>query len=145
MQIIQANIKDVEQLAILFNQYRVFYGQKPDLKNAKLFLEERITKEESVIFIAIQNSEDVAFTQLYPSFSSVGMSKIWILNDLYVAENYRQQGIAEQLIQHVINYSKTTGRKKVALSTAYDNLTAQRLYEKIGFSKDDYFNYEIVV
>ena len=145
MEIIEASIKDIEQVAVLFNEYRMFYEQKSDIESAKIFLEERITKGESVIFIAIENGEYVAFTQLYSSFSSVGLSKIWILNDLYVLENYRKKGIAEQLIKHVFNYSKTTERKKVTLSTAYDNFIAQKLYEKIGFSKDNSFYYEIVV
>ena len=145
MEIIEASIKDIEQVAVLFNEYRMFYKQKSDIESAKIFLEERITKGESVIFIAIENGEYVAFTQLYSSFSSVGLSKIWILNDLYVLENYRKKGIAEQLIKHVFNYSKTTERKKVTLSTAYDNFIAQKLYEKIGFSKDNSFYYEIVV
>jgi ribosomal protein S18 acetylase RimI-like enzyme len=145
MEIIQADTENLDDLSQLFDQYRIFYAQKSDVENAKAFLEKRITQNESVIFIAIQNGEYVAFTQLYPSFSSVSMSKIWILNDLFVIENYRKQGVAEQLIKHVINYCKTTGRKKVALSTAYDNVTAQKLYHKIGFSKDDYFNYEITV
>lgn len=73
------------------------------------------------------------------------MCEIWILNDLYIEENYRKQGAAEKLINYVIQYSKITRRKKVALATAYDNLSAQKLYEKIGFSKDDYVNYEIIV
>ncbi len=145
MEIIQAEIKDVEKLSNLFDQYRIFYKQNSNIENAKVFLEKRILQNESVIFIAVQNGEYIGFTQLYPSFSSVGMCEIWILNDLYIEENYRKQGAAEKLINHVIQYSKITRRKKVALATAYDNLSAQRLYEKIGFSKDDYFNYEIVI
>ncbi len=145
MKIIQADVEHLDNLSHLFEQYRIFYGQKSDIENVKIFLEERIIKEESVVFIALQNGECVGFTQLYPSYSSVSLCKIWILNDLYVAKNYRKLGVAQHLIEHVIEYSKNTGRKKVLLSTAYDNLTAQRLYEKIGFSKDDYFNYEITV
>ena len=145
MEIIEASIKDIEQVAVLFNEYRMFYAQKSDIESAKVFLEERITRSESVIFIAIENDEYVAFTQLYPSFTSVGISRIWLLNDLYVSENYRKKGIGEQLIQHVFNYSKTTERKKVLLSTDNDNFIAQKLYERIGFVRDNCFFYEKVI
>ena len=90
----QATINDLEQLSILFAQYRVFYGQSFEPDAAKLFLEERLNKEESVVFIATENEEVFGFTQLYPSFSSVGMKKIWILNDLFVAAGHRQKGVA---------------------------------------------------
>ena len=126
MTIRQATIDDLDQLSILFAQYRVFYEQPFDPDAAKQFLEERLTREESIVFIATENEQHVGFTQLYPSFSSVGMKKIWILNDLFVSADHRQKGIAKSLINHVIEYSKATGRKKVALSTAYDNINAQR-------------------
>jgi ribosomal protein S18 acetylase RimI-like enzyme len=141
----QATINDLEQLSILFAQYRVFYGQSFEPGAAKLFLEVRLTKEESIVFIAIENEEVVGFTQLYPSFSSVGMKKIWILNDLFVSAGHRQKGIARSLINHVIEYSKTSGRRKVALSTAYDNINAQKLYESLGFVREDFYNYEIAI
>ena len=145
MVIRQATINDLDQLSILFAQYRVFYEQPFEPGEAKQFLKERLSKEESIVFIAIENEQHAAFTQLYPSFSSVGMKKIWILNDLFVSADHRQKGIARLLINHVIEYCKTTGRKKVVLSTAYDNINAQSLYEKLGFTRSDFYNYEIAV
>ena len=145
MTIRQATINDLEQLSILFAQYRVFYEQPYEPAAAKQFLEERIIREESIVFIALENERQLGFTQLYPSFSSVGMKKIWILNDLFISADNRQKGIARSLVNHVIEYSKTTGRKKIALSTAYDNINAQRLYENLGFGREDFYNYEIVI
>ena len=145
MTIRQATCDDLDQLSFLFTQYRVFYQQSFDPDAAKKFLEERLGREESIIFIAIENEQQAGFTQLYPSFSSVGMKKIWILNDLFVSNGHRQKGIAQSLINHVINYSKETGRGKIVLSTAYDNFNAQKLYEKLGFRRSDFYNYEIVV
>lgn len=145
MTIRQATITDLDQLSILFAQYREFYKQSYDPAASKKFLEERISKEESVVFVATDNNEFAGFTQLYPSFSSVGMKRIWILNDLFVSTSHRQKGIAQALINQVIEYAKATARSKVVLSTAYTNVNAQKLYEKIGFVKEAFFNYEIVV
>jgi ribosomal protein S18 acetylase RimI-like enzyme len=85
------------------------------------------------------------FAQLYPSFSSVGLKRIWILNDLFVAADDRQKGMGQALINKVIEYARETGRSKVVLSTACSNLNAQQLYEKLGFVKEDFFNYEYLV
>ena len=97
MNITQATISDLDQLFILFAQYRVFYEQPFELEEAKQYLAERLNGEESIIFIAIENKEQAGFTQLYPSFSSVGLKKIWILNDLFVSTDHRQKGIAQAL------------------------------------------------
>jgi ribosomal protein S18 acetylase RimI-like enzyme len=145
MTIRQASIQDIDPLALLFAEYRVFYQQSFDPGAARQFLQERMINQESVIFIAIVDGQYSGFTQLYPSFSSVGMKKIWILNDLFIAQSHRQKGIARALINHVLEYSKETGRKKVVLSTAYDNFNAQKLYEKLGFTRSDFYNYEIEV
>ena len=77
----------------------------------------------------------VGFTQLYPTFSSVNVSKNWILNDLYVEINYRKQGIGEGLIKAAIEFAKKDGASFLELSTAINNITAQKLYEDIGFIK----------
>lgn len=69
------------------------------------------------------------------------MKKIWILNDLFASADYRKKGIGQLLIDH----GKETGRKKVVLSTAHDNINAQKLYEKLGFTRSDFYNYEITV
>jgi ribosomal protein S18 acetylase RimI-like enzyme len=145
MDIRQATIADLEQLTILFAQYREFYEQPYEPEAGKQFLQERITNQESVIFVAIDESKYAGFTQLYASFSSVSMKKIWILNDLFVPAAHRQKGIARALINQVIEYSKETSRKKIVLSTAYDNFNAQKLYEKLGFTRSDFHNYEIEV
>src|SRR5690606_33029540 len=86
----------------LFDKYRVFYKQPSDIELAKNFIQARLDKNESVIFVAtIENNNEVipvGFTQLYPKFSSVRAIKIWVLNDLYVDPEYRKQGIGESLI-----------------------------------------------
>jgi len=145
MMIRQATLNDLDQLSQLFGQYRVFYGQPFEQDECRKFLAERLSKDESIIFIALDNEAYTGFTQLYPSFSSVGMKKIWILNDLFVAAEHRQKGIAQDLINQVVKYSRLTGRKKVVLSAAYNNFSAQKLYEKLGFTREDFYNYEIAV
>ena len=141
----KALISDVDELAVLLDEYRQFYQQKSDVGAAKAFLTERLQLEESFLFFAKKEHRIVGFTQLYPTFTSVGLGRTWLLNDLYVRSDYRNLGVATLLIKKVIEFSKVTNRKKIFLSTATDNLVAQKLYEKIGFSRDDFYNYEYMV
>jgi ribosomal protein S18 acetylase RimI-like enzyme len=110
-----------------------------NLENIKL--QERIEKNESVIFIAVSDEKICVFTQLYPSFTSVGIDKIWVLNDIYVNPEYRKVGIAQSLIEKILAYSEASERGKVVLSTSYYNLNAQKLYEKLGFTKTEFYTY----
>ncbi|QDW26799.1 GNAT family N-acetyltransferase [Pedobacter sp. KBS0701] len=135
----------------LFNQYRIFYNQFSDIGMAKAFIDERLQHNESIIFLAIDEDTEkpVGFTQLYPKFSSAKLSKNWILNDLYVDEVYRKQGIGEKLIKTAMEFSKTTGATFIQLETAVDNYTAQQLYENIGFEKqgndEEFFLYKMAL
>ena len=135
----------------LFDKYRVFYKQATDIVLAEHFIQTRLDNNESVIFVAIiedkGKKEPAGFTQLYPTYSSVRVVKNWILNDLYVDAGYRKQGIGEKLIKTAMEFARADGAKFVELSTAWDNYTAQRLYETIGFDKqmpgNDFFTYRL--
>ncbi len=134
-------IDNVELVVRLFDSYRVFYQKESDLTGAQKFLTERLSNNESVIFAALLNEDEklapVGFTQLYPTFSSGRMSRNWILNDLFVDAGYRKQGIGKQLIEAAINFAQGDGATFLKLETAYDNKTAQSVYEGIGFKQYD--------
>jgi len=107
MNIIKATLNDLEAVAHLFNAYREFYQQSSDIAGAKKFIEQRLIQMDSTIFLAIQEypSQSVGFTQLYPLFSSVQMSRIYLLNDLYVDSHYRERLINHPYLQS-IKYAK---------------------------------------
>ena len=130
----KASISDAKQVASLFNSYRIFYNQTSDENGALEFVTERLSKSESTVFIAkTRNEECLGFVQLYPSFSSQFMQRMWILNDLYVSENYRMLGIASALIQAAKEHASRTKARGLILCTQDSNHQAQALYKKIGF------------
>ena len=135
-----ANINDLENTAVLFNQYRMFYGKVDDINLAREFLRERIQNKQSVIFIAeLATGGLAAFAQLYPCFSSVSAKSAWILNDLYVAQSARKIGAASALISAIIEYGKSTNSSSITLQTAVDNDSAQALYKKFGFIQEQQY------
>ena len=140
MPIRQAIAADLDALIPLFDDYRVFYGQPSDVEGASAFLAERFERSGSVIFLAHDESgEAIGFAQLYPSFTSAGMQRIYILNDLFVIEQGRRQGIATALLDAAADFARSSGAARLALSTAFDNLAAQSVYEAHGWSRDEHF------
>lgn len=139
MDVFQAHIEQLQDVAELFDQYRVFYQSAADLDAAKRFIQERFQKGDSAIFVASDAGNLVGFTQLYPSFSSVSMKRIWILNDLFVTEAYRRKGVATLLMEKAEDFARETGAIRIALATQAANLAAQSLYESRGYTLDEWF------
>jgi ribosomal protein S18 acetylase RimI-like enzyme len=133
----RATLDDVDALAELFDAYRVFYRRASDRELARAFIEERLQHDESAIFVARDaGGEALGFTQLYPSFSSVSARCIWILNDLFVAPQARQRGVARQLMERARVFALETGALRLVLETAEDNRPAQALYESLGYTRE---------
>ncbi|MFJ7309769.1 GNAT family N-acetyltransferase [Peribacillus frigoritolerans] len=144
MEIYQATIEDLEGVSNLFNLYRVFYQKSSDMEGAKAYIKKRLESKDSVIFVVKNKQEYIGFTQLYPTFSSISMKRAWILNDLYVAVQARKQGIGELLLHKAKDYAIETGANSISLSTAPDNYSAQGLYEKNGYKRDEqFYHYEL--
>ena len=137
----QAKSIHLNDLALLFDAYRVFYNSPSDINGALAFLQERISNGDSVIYIAYIEEIAVGFTQIYPMFSSVSMQRLFVLNDLYVHPNYRGKGIGEALLNIGKKYTIDNQGKSLILETAKDN-PAQKLYERLGWKKYlDFFHY----
>ncbi len=135
----QAVAADVEALAVLFDQYRQFQGQAGNLAAARTFLAERLDHGESIVFIATAAGTAVGFAQLYPSYSSVSLSRVFILNDLFVLEAVRGQRIASQLLSAVESYAWSFGASRITLNVARTNVSAQQVYATRGWRQDDQF------
>ncbi|HET7664367.1 MAG TPA: GNAT family N-acetyltransferase [Rhodanobacteraceae bacterium] len=142
-----ASLDDIDDLAPLFDAYRVFYRQTSDPELAHHFLLQRMNLRESVIFLArgADTGDALGFVQLYPGFSSVSAGRVWILNDLFVKPDARGRGIGRALMQRARTHAETTGVLRLTLSTAEDNRTAQQLYESEGWQRDGDRYYQLPI
>src|SRR5688500_14237856 len=105
----RATLADLEAIAPLFDAYRGFYGQASDPARARDWLRERMQRDESVVLVAERDGVIVAFTQLYPMYSSVRTARTWILNDLFVAESARRSGAARALLDAAAEFAREQG------------------------------------
>jgi len=140
LEIVRASEEDVDRIVPLFDQYRAFYKERPDPEGARSFLTTRLARNESVVFLAVAHDLGaVGFIQLYPSFSSTSMNQLWILNDLFVLPAARKRGVGEALMKRAEEFARQTNAKGLELETWIDNFSAQRLYEKCGWRRNQEF------
>lgn len=135
-----ARAKDLDAVARLFDAYRQFYRQKPDLKLARRFLGERFRRKQSVIYVAEDASgRIVGFTQLYPTFCSVRAAHTFVLYDLFVDAAARRTGAGRALMRTAEAHCRRKGAARMELSTAKTNIPGQTLYESLAWIRDEAF------
>ncbi|MDB6163946.1 MAG: family N-acetyltransferase [Xanthomonadaceae bacterium] len=132
----RAGIDDVDAIAPLFDAYRQFYGQPTDVGRARDWLQARLRNDESVLLLAHGDGAPCGFTQLYPMFSSVRTARLWILNDLYVADAARRLGVARALLDAAARFARDDGAAAIMLETGRDNAPARGLYRSAGWQED---------
>lgn len=134
-EIVRATTADAGRIAPLFAAYREFYKQTGDAPACEIFLNERLFRGESVVFIAEDATRSaLGFAQLYPTFTSVGLARVWHLNDLYVREASRRLGVGRALVQHCLGFARRDGAARLTLETQGTNAPARALYDKLGFT-----------
>lgn len=139
MRIIQASLEHLDQLTPMFIRYREFYNAMPQHELSKAFLSQRLKTKEAIVFMAIEADDPLGFCLIYPSFSSVLLRPIWIINDMYVTEVSRRKQVANQLIQKVAEQARDNNVVRLRVSIHASNAIAQRLYESADFLEDQHF------
>ena len=146
LRLIEAGIDEVEFAAGLFNSYRQFYQFPSDLEACRSFLRDRLQHGESRVFLVFAKGRAVGFMQLFPSFSSLSLRRVWILYDLFVAADARKLGVGRLLLERAHALAVETGASEISLATAIDNRAAQHAYEVTGWVRDEeFFYYNLVI
>jgi len=138
-----ATVEDVDRVAPLFDAYRQFYGLAPDLALASRFLADRLARGESVVLLAAAaDGTPMGFVQMYPGFSSLRAARTYVLYDLFVQPRARRHGVGRLLMEAASDEARRAGAVALVLSTAKTNVGAQRLYESLGWVRDeDFYEY----
>ncbi len=130
----------VSAVAKLFDAYRQFYEQAPNLALAEQFITSRLQNAESVILVAEDSARNMTgFCQLYPTFCSVDATPIYSLYDLFVAPEHRLTGTGRLLLLAAEEQALASGKSRMELTTAKTHLPAQALYAALGWKRDDVF------
>jgi len=130
---------DVDSVAPMYDSYRAFYRAEPDPEGSRRFLRERLSRGESIVLVARSRGEPVGFLQIYPSFSSVAMRPILVVNDLFVRPEARRRGVGFLLLEEAKRQARDRGAVRLSLSTQVTNEAAQALYRANGWVRQDDF------
>ena len=99
-------------------------------------------QQDAVILLAREGDRPLDYTQLFPSWSSVSMKRVWILNDLYVLPQARNRGIAKALMNAAKDLAIETNAVRIILATEVTNTVGQNLYESMGYRKfEEFYHY----
>lgn len=135
----RAQVEDLQQLSVLFDEYRQFYGASSNQELSYQFLKQRFEDQQTVIFINTKDDIFIGFILLYLRFSSVACSKFYVLDDVYITPLYRRHGAARQLIDTAILFARHENALRISLDTQKNNHQSHKLYESMGFMRDDEF------
>jgi GNAT superfamily N-acetyltransferase len=83
----------------------------------------------------------IGFATVYWSWATTSAERIGVMNDLYVAPEGRGTGVAEALIEACREHCREHGAGKLTWQTAPDNERAQRVYDRVGATREQWVDY----
>ena len=134
---------DAELLLPLFDAYRQFYEQASDEAGGLDYLMARLSAGECSGVVAVDEAGSGAgFGLVFPTFSSVRMKAIWVLNDFFVVPEHRGAGLAGRLMERLFAHAKESGIPQISLITHTTNARAQAHYRKMGWKQSEFLRFE---
>jgi GNAT superfamily N-acetyltransferase len=135
---------DLGDLLPLLRGYCDFYEVDP--RDADLLAMARTLiadpEHEGVQLIARNDDgEALGFATIFWSWSTSIAQRIGIMNDLFVAPAGRGTGVADALIAACVEECRRRGAAKLTWQTAPDNAIAQRVYERVGATREEWVDY----
>ncbi len=135
---------DLGDLLPLLRGYCDFYEVDPTddalLTMARALIAD--PEREGVQLIArTDDGAAVGFATIFWSWSTSSAERIGVMNDLFVAPAGRGTGVADALIAACVDECSRRGAGKLTWQTAPDNATAQRVYERVGATREEWVDY----
>ncbi len=84
-------------------------------------------------YVACLDGNIVGYFYLLDDIDIVKNIKILHLHYICVASKYRGMGIANEMMNFILNYAKDNNYERVELTSKNQRLAAHKLYEKYGF------------
>jgi GNAT superfamily N-acetyltransferase len=136
---------EFEALLPMIADYQRFY-EAEDIdpgRNRGFFRRFLEPSDEGLIIGAWRDGALAGYACLYWHHSSTRAVDTVLLNDLFVAEGFRNAGVGRALIEATREVARERGADLVEWSTRPDNHTAQRLYDSVGASRSTWIEYEL--
>lgn len=136
---------ELEALLPMIAAYQRFYevDDVDDERNRAFFSRFLAPSDDGMLIGAWRGDELVGYACLYWHFTSLVPAETVLLNDLYVAEDRRGEGVGRALIEASAEIARERGAHQLQWVTAPDNETARRLYDTTGAESEPSIEYEL--
>jgi len=122
-----------ELLSQLFEQEAEFTpDQTAQRRGLQMILTDNAT---GMILVAREGRQIVAMVNLLYTVSTALGTRVALLEDMVVAPSQRNCGLGSRLLDAAVRYARRNGCRRITLLTDSDNLSAQRFYQRQGFSR----------
>lgn len=131
----KATEQDFPQIVQLFQEFAAFEKQPSKMTNSA----DQMSREKEYFncFVAERDSKEIiGYTTYFFSYHT-WIGKSLYMDDLYVKETYRNQGIGKKLLETVIAFAKEENCHKVRWQVSNWNKKAQGFYKRIGAEISD--------
>lgn len=137
--------QQMDLLLPLIAAYQRFYEVEDvdDERNRAFFSRFLAPSEDGALLGAWRGEALVGYACLYWHFTSLVPAETVLMNDLFVAEDQRGEGIGRALIESSAQVARARGAHRLEWATAPDNKTAQRLYNSTGAERSEWVEYEL--
>ena len=144
MRVDRVSEQDLAELLPLVRGYCDFYEVTPSDDELLALSRALIADPEREGLQLIARNEDgnpVGFATVYWSWATTSAQRIGVMNDLFVGAEARGSGAAEALIESCREECRRRGAGKLTWQTAPDNERAQRVYDRVGATKEQWLDY----
>ncbi len=137
--------EQLDALLPLIAAYQRFYEvERIDDERNRAFLGRFLApSDDGMLLGAWRDGELAGYACLYWHFSSLVPAETVLMNDLYVAEAQRGEGIGRALIEASATIARERGAHQLEWVTSPDNRTARRLYDTLGAESEPSIEYEL--
>jgi GNAT superfamily N-acetyltransferase len=137
--------QQLETLLPMIAAYQRFYEvEEVDAERNRAFFSRFLAPSENGMLLGAWHGESlVGYACLYWHFTSLVPAETVLMNDLFVDEACRGQGVGRALIEASARVAQKRGAHHLEWATAPDNEAAQRLYYSTGAVRGEWIEYEL--
>ncbi len=98
-------------------------------------IQQKIIKTSGIKLYIKDGKQEIARASLFILYNDLRKRNYGFLEDVYVDENFRGQGIGTKLIKEIIKVAKRYKCYKIVATSRYKRVKVHQLYEKLGLKK----------
>jgi len=129
-----AVLADIEILLTLIREYYAYDGHEFEEGKLRRALGDLLANESyGYAWLILDGETVIGYMAMCFGYSLEFGGRDAFIDEIYLREAYRGQGIGTQAIQHMLDACRANGIQALHLEVMPGNTDALRLYERVGF------------